>query len=93
VRTTGKRYNDRGATVAGGKEQYRAVIPHDWRDKTVVSVKVTGAILELSRQAAYDAVNRGDIPSLRIGRRLVVPVAPLRRMLGELPPLAEVVAA
>jgi hypothetical protein len=57
-----------------------------------VSVIVAGALLGLSRQAAYDAVGRGDIPSLKIGRRLVVPVAPLRRMLGKLPALAEVAA-
>jgi excisionase family DNA binding protein len=35
----------------------------------------------LSRNAAYEAVKRGEIPVIRIGRLLRVPVAPLERML------------
>jgi hypothetical protein len=46
---------------------------------------VAERLLDLSRQSAYDAVSRGDLPALRIGRRLVIPVAKLRRLLGELP--------
>jgi hypothetical protein len=83
---TGSRANEAGS-------RYRATIPADWRDKTVVSVMVGGALLGLSRQAAYDAATRGELPTLRIGRKLVVPVVPLRRLLGELPPLAQAGAA
>lgn len=36
----------------------------------------------LSKSAAYDAATRGDIPSRRIGRRLVVPTADAARQLG-----------
>lgn len=39
-------------------------------------------ILPLGRTAAYEAVKRGDIPTVRLGRRLVVPTAALRRMLS-----------
>jgi hypothetical protein len=53
----------------------------------VLSVPVAGILLDLSRQGAYDAVARGDLPAIRIGRKLVVPVAKLRRLLGELPAL------
>jgi len=35
----------------------------------------------ISRAAAYEAVKTGDIPSIRIGRRIVVPTAAVRRML------------
>ncbi len=35
----------------------------------------------LGRSASYDAVRRGDLPSIRIGRRIVVPTAALRRLL------------
>ena len=35
----------------------------------------------LSRNAAYEAIERGDIHSIRIGKRIVVPTAPLRKML------------
>ncbi len=68
-----------------------AKVPDDWRSRTVVSVPVAGKLLDLSRQAAYDAVARGDLPAIRMGRRLVVPVAKPRRLLGELPPLEEAV--
>ncbi len=42
----------------------------------------TGQLMGLSKAATYDAVARGDIPSIRIGRRLLVPTAALRRMLA-----------
>jgi hypothetical protein len=35
----------------------------------------------LSRNGAYDAAARGDIPTIRIGRLLRVPVRALERML------------
>ncbi len=41
----------------------------------------TGRFLGLSRQSTYDAANRGDIPTLRIGRRILVPTAALARLL------------
>jgi hypothetical protein len=36
----------------------------------------------LGRAASYQAVHRGDLPSIRCGRRIVVPTAALRRLLG-----------
>ena len=62
----------------------KTTIPRDWRTQTVVSVPVAGRLLDLSRQGAYDAASRGELPAIRIGRRLVVPVVKLRRLLGEL---------
>ena len=37
--------------------------------------------LHISRGMAFEAVHRGEIPSIRIGRRLLVPRAALERML------------
>jgi hypothetical protein len=39
-------------------------------------------ILGPSPTSAYQAAGRGEIPTIVIGRRKVVPVATLRRMLG-----------
>ncbi len=39
--------------------------------------------LRIGRNQAYDAVHRGEIPSIKIGKRLLVPTAALNRMLGE----------
>jgi hypothetical protein len=41
-----------------------------------------GQALDLSRAATYAAAKRGEIPVIRLGKRLVVPTAQLRRMLG-----------
>jgi len=41
----------------------------------------TGRLLGLSRQATYDAANRGDFATIRIGRRILVPTAALARLL------------
>ncbi len=35
----------------------------------------------LGRSATYDAIRRGDVPSVRIGRRILVPRAALERLL------------
>lgn len=36
----------------------------------------------LSRNAAYDAAKRGDFETIRIGGKIVVPVAPIAARLG-----------
>jgi hypothetical protein len=50
--------------------------------KPTVSVPDAGRVLGIGRNAAYDAVKRGEIDSLAFGKRRVVPTAPLRRKLG-----------
>jgi excisionase family DNA binding protein len=46
-----------------------------------MQVDAVAKALGLSRAAAYNAVQTGEIPSIRIGRRIVVPTAAVRRML------------
>jgi excisionase family DNA binding protein len=48
-----------------------------------LSVEEAGDVLGLSRASSYGAVSRGEIPTIRIGRRLLVPTARLRTLLGE----------
>ncbi len=55
----------------------------DWRDRSTLSVEEAGDVLGLSRASSYGAVSRGEIPTIRIGRRLLVPTARLRTLLGE----------
>lgn len=47
-----------------------------------LSVNEAAAILGISRGLAYEGVRRGDIPSFRIGRRILVPRIPLERQLA-----------
>jgi excisionase family DNA binding protein len=46
-----------------------------------VSVEDAGKILGYSRNTAYEAVKSGEIPAIRIGRKLRVPKAALERLL------------
>jgi excisionase family DNA binding protein len=39
----------------------------------VMTVEEASRLLGISRGLAYELVRRGDLPSLRLGRRLVVP--------------------
>ncbi len=54
----------------------------DPTETPVVTVEHAGRILGIGRSAAYQAASRGDLPTIRIGRRLVVPTARLRALLG-----------
>jgi excisionase family DNA binding protein len=56
-------------------------LPHPEEQPTVPVWPTAGRALGLSRGATYDAVKRGEIPAIALGRRRVVPTAALRRML------------
>ena len=49
--------------------------------RLTLTVEEAAAALGISRAGAYDAVRRGEIPSIRIGRRVLVPRAALERLL------------
>ncbi len=51
-------------------------------EQLTVSVEVAALAFDLSGNSAYDACNSGQIPCIRFGKRIVVPTAPLRKMLG-----------
>jgi excisionase family DNA binding protein len=48
-----------------------------------ISVEDAGKVLGISRGVAYEAARTGTLPCLRLGRRLVVPIARLADLLGE----------
>lgn len=51
-------------------------------DQPTLTVVEAAALLGVGRDSLYAAIDRGEVPSLRIGRRLVVPTAALRRLVG-----------
>jgi len=56
---------------------------HQTKQPKTLSVPQAGKIyFGLAKNASYAAVKRGDIPALKIGFRLRVPVAALERMLS-----------
>ena len=42
----------------------------------------TGKLLKIGRNAVYEGISRGEIPSVRVGGRILVPLQALRRMLN-----------
>jgi len=50
--------------------------------RLALTVDEVAEILGLSRATAYLYANRGDFPTIRIGRRLLVPKAALEKMLS-----------
>jgi hypothetical protein len=40
-------------------------------------------LIPLSRSSLYDALRRGDIKSVRVGRRLIIPRAAIAELCGE----------
>lgn len=51
--------------------------------RLVLTVVEAGRLLGISRATSYDLVAAGVIPSLRLGKRLVVPRSAIDRMLDE----------
>jgi excisionase family DNA binding protein len=55
-------------------------------ERKTCSVAEAAKILGISRNTAYDAVKSGQVPIVKIGRRLLVPRAALERMLENAAP-------
>ncbi len=54
----------------------------DLAHRVTLTVDEVAPLLGLGRTAAYEAARRGQIPSRRLGRRVVVPVPALLAWLG-----------
>jgi hypothetical protein len=52
--------------------------------KTLTVPEAGRQYFDLGRNASYEAARRGDIPTIRIGRLLRVPVVQLERKLEEI---------
>ena len=50
-------------------------------DRATLTVAEVADLFGIGLSAAYKAVNAGEIPAIRIGNRLLVPTAAVRRML------------
>lgn len=58
-------------------------IKRELMEKLSVSVPKAGkALAGLGRNASYEAAQRGDIHTIRIGKRMSVPTAWIRQKLG-----------
>ncbi len=51
-------------------------------DKLTYTVTEAAELLGIGRSAAYEAARSGQLPTIRIGKRVLVPVAGLERLLA-----------
>lgn len=62
---------------------HKPIYDPKWQGRSTFSVEEAGCeILGLSRCAAYSAAKNGSIPTVRVGRRLIVPRLALEKLLG-----------
>lgn len=54
--------------------------PNDQRQ--TITIEEAGQRLGIGRNSAYEAAGRGEIPTIRIGRRLLVPLSAFERLLN-----------
>ena len=51
-------------------------------ERKTVTVEEAATILGVGRNKAYEAARSGEIPTIRIGKRLLVPLTALERLLA-----------
>jgi len=68
-------------TAKGGRPA-TSIVPGE---RLVLTVAEAGELLGISRAFAYELVARGDLPVIRLGRRIVVPKAALLAMVDLTP--------
>lgn len=56
-------------------------------ERLTLTIEETAKVLGIGRQLAYDRVKTGEIPVIKIGRRLLVPRRALEKLLEEPKPL------
>ena len=55
---------------------------HADRDRLVLTVDEAAYLLNISRGLAYELVARGELPAIRLGRRIVIPRLAMEELLG-----------
>lgn len=53
--------------------------------RATITIEEAATLLGIGRTAAYEAANRGQLPTRRLGRRLLVPVPAFLGWLGASP--------
>lgn len=56
-------------------ENSRSIALPDPAERPTLTVDAVAEILGLDRKTVYAAINSGELPSLRIGRRILVPTS------------------
>ena len=65
--------------ITGGVED---MVVRTADDSVVMTVKEAAALLRISKGLAYEMVRQGSLPTIRLGRRILVPRSALEQMLN-----------
>ena len=49
----------------------------------VLTVKEAAALLRVNHKLVYESIRRGDLPAVKLGKRIVIPKQALARLLAE----------
>ena len=55
---------------------------NEQRKRVVMTLAEVASLLRISKNSAYEAARRGEIPTIKIGRRLIVPADAFERLLS-----------
>ncbi len=61
---------------------HRPLTLDELEGRVTLTIEEAASLLGLGRSACYEAARRGEIPTRRLGRRVLVPVPALLRWLG-----------
>jgi len=50
--------------------------------RLVLSAQEVADLMKISISHVYESIHRGDLPSIKMGRRIVIPARPIFKMLG-----------
>ena len=59
----------------------KVLSPDELESRTIITIKEMSTILGIGRNTAYEAVKKGEIPSVKVGRRILVPSKALDKWL------------
>jgi excisionase family DNA binding protein len=58
---------------------------HNHTERKTLTIPEAAKVLGIGRNQGYEAAGRGEIPTIKIGKRLLVPRAALERLLSGQP--------
>lgn len=73
--------NPASVALTSGSPSHRTVAPDRSPAARTLSVADAAKLLGISRTLAYECVHRGELPSIRLGARIVVPTTAIDEIL------------
>ena len=72
----------KGTDMTVAAQNPSQILPPEFAARATLTIEESAAILRISRSSAYAAANDRTLPTVKIGRRLLVPRVALERLLG-----------